>query len=49
VNEFSKLCSVVCAYRLVDVLGLLGGGSHAGSVERGSYHVVNANFRVSPF
>ena len=33
----------------MDVLGLLGGGSHAGSIKRGLYHVVNAKFRVSPF
>ena len=46
-NEFSKLCSVISAYQLVDVLALLGGGSHTGTIEKGLFHVVNSKFRVS--
>lgn len=47
-TEYSRVCSVICAYRLVDVLAMLG-GNHAANVERGFFQVAPAKFRVSLF
>lgn len=45
VAEYSRLCSVICAYRLVDVLAMLRGGERAPSVPRVHFDV-SSNFRV---
>jgi len=45
--ETSRLCSVISAYRLLDVVAMLSGGDPAGRVERTSIQGSIGNFRVS--
>jgi hypothetical protein len=45
--DCSRLCSVISAYRLLDVAAMLDGAPSAPSVDRHFFKVPNASFRVS--
>jgi hypothetical protein len=45
--DCSRLCSVISAYRLLDVVRMLSGAHHASSMERRSFKIPNSSFRVS--
>lgn len=44
--EWNKVCSVICAYRLRDVVAMLDGADSAENIEQRSLDHVNVNFRV---
>ena len=44
--DTSRACSVICAYRLLDVIALLGGGDPAPVVERSPFMAPIGSFRV---
>ena len=44
--ECSKICSVISAYRLLDVVAMLSGAPCAPPVERRFFEVPNTSFRV---
>ena len=44
--ECSRVCSVISAYRLLDVVAMLGGAQAAPSIKRCHMEVSNASFRV---
>jgi hypothetical protein len=44
--ECSKVCSVISAYRLLDVVAMLGGVHGARAVERCFFEIPNSSFRV---
>ena len=46
-TESSRLCSVISAYRLLDVVAMLGGGDPAASVQRIPIDVPGGSFCVS--
>lgn len=46
-HEMSKICSIISAYRLLDVVALLDGVHPAPSVERRFMDVSHSTFRVS--
>jgi hypothetical protein len=46
-TESARVCSVICAYRLWDVVAMLGGADSAPSVDRRFYEIPNTSFRVS--
>jgi hypothetical protein len=45
-TECTRVCSVISAYRLLDIVAMLGGASPASSVDRSWFEIPNA-FRVS--
>jgi hypothetical protein len=47
--ECSRICSVISAYRLLDVVAMLSGAELAPIVERCFFNVPNTSFRVSVF
>jgi hypothetical protein len=46
-SDSKKVCSVISAYRLLDVVAMLGGVQPAPGVERQFFQVPNTSFRVS--
>lgn len=46
-SESKKVCSVISAYRLLDVVAMLSGAQPAPGVERQFYQLPNTSFRVS--
>ena len=46
-TEWSRVCSVISAYRLLDVVAIVDGANQAASVERSSMANMSASLRVS--
>jgi len=45
--EWSRMCALLSAYRLLDIVAMQSGANHAPFVDRHALEVANSQFRVS--